>query len=310
MTQKKYLILKVTLFVFIFLGIFLFGNLYKYKIDENNKYLRVPNNLEIINLGSSHGQYGFRYNNSSKNYNLGSSSQPLYYDLEVLKKYKDNLVKGGVVIIPISVFSFYQGYEFLDLTDRYYSFLDFFQIYKGDKEQFYLKRYFPLLHTGKNSIEILKYFINCIKSRKILDIEMKYPNDLELEEKVKEADTTVARHLGISDKKLNQPVDIGIDKLVEILKFCKENNLEPILLTTPQTYLYNERVGISNYKERIYNNLEIVFSKVGYKVTYLDYSHDKRFENNLDLFFDDDHLNQKGAKKFTEIVLEELSLKN
>ncbi|MGL5057877.1 MAG: hypothetical protein ACRC6A_11020 [Fusobacteriaceae bacterium] len=42
------------------------------------------------------------------------------------------------------------------------------------------------------------------------------------------------------------------------------------------------------------------------ELIYLDYSHDKRFKNNLDLFADDDHLNKKGAEIFTKIVLEDL----
>ncbi|MGL5903203.1 MAG: hypothetical protein ACRCZO_11005, partial [Cetobacterium sp.] len=82
-----------------------------------------------------------------------------------------------------------------------------------------------------------------------------------------------------------------------------------ILVTTPQTYLYNERIGKNNYEERIYSKIRKINELFENKLIYLDYSHDERFENNLDLFYDDDHLNKKGAEIFTKIVLEDLKSK-
>ena len=41
-------------------------------------------------------------------------------------------------------------------------------------------------------------------------------------------------------------------------------------------------------------------------VSYYDYSHDERFETNLQYFGDADHLNPKGAIYFTNLLLEEI----
>lgn len=60
------------------------------------------------------------------------------------------------------------------------------------------------------------------------------------------------------------------------------------------------------FKERIYDNVEEIERILNKKFIYLDYSHDERFENNLEYFIDGDHLNEKGAKYFTEILLEDL----
>jgi hypothetical protein len=41
-------------------------------------------------------------------------------------------------------------------------------------------------------------------------------------------------------------------------------------------------------------------------VPYFDYSHDERFSRDLSLFFDSDHLNARGAKQFTPVVIADL----
>lgn len=286
--------------------IVMLGQLYRYKIDEHNHFLRVPKELKVINLGSSHGQYGFKYPKDFKGYNLGVSSQPFYYDLMVLEKYKNNLSENSIVIIPVSIFSFYRGYEIGDLNDKYYSFLDYLQLYKGEKNPYILKKYFPLLFNGKTILSVGKYFFTNIIKGDFSPREVVYPRNLTLEEKIAEADKTSTRHMGLDDEKFTQSSEIGINQLKEILELCKNNNLKPILLSTPQSYLYNERVGERGYQERIYNNLKKINEVFGEEIKYLDYSHDERFEKNLELFSDDDHLNENGAEKFTNIVLEDL----
>ena len=112
--------------------------------------------------------------------------------------------------------------------------------------------------------------------------------------------------MGITDKKFAHDKNIGIKQLIDILEFCEERDFKPILISTPQTYLYNEQIGEKNYEERIYDNIKEIENKMNKKYLYLDYSHDERFINNLEYFSDDDHLNEKGAEYFTEILLNDI----
>lgn len=57
--------------------------------------------------------------------------------------------------------------------------------------------------------------------------------------------------------------------------------------------------------DAFYEQIEKIVDKTG--IEYYDYSFDERFSNNLDYFMDVDHLNKKGAKKFTKIVLQRLN---
>ena len=67
-----------------------------------------------------------------------------------------------------------------------------------------------------------------------------------------------------------------------------------------------ERIENNIFENKIYKNLEKVEEIQEKKYIFLDYSHDKRFKNSADYFMDDDHLNEKGAEHFTEILLRDI----
>ncbi|MGL5962438.1 MAG: hypothetical protein ACRCZ0_10895 [Cetobacterium sp.] len=314
LNQKKYFRTNLILFILGVFLIFMLGMIERYKIDGNNRFLRVPKNLKIINLGSSHGQYGFVYPKDVNGYNLGMSAQVFFYDEIILNKYKSNLQANGVVLIPISIFSFYKVYRTISFSEetaasQYYSFLNSEQVYKANKNQQILKQNFPLLYNGKSLKLVIKYFITNILKGNFNPLEFPHPQTLPLDEKIIAAEKTVLEHLGTDDYKDNNMPEIAMSHFKNIIDMCKKNNLTPILVTTPQTYLYNERIGKDNYEERIYSKIRKVNELFENKLIYLNYSHDERFENNLDLFADDDHLNKKGAEIFTKIVLEDLKSK-
>ena len=63
-------------------------------------------------------------------------------------------------------------------------------------------------------------------------------------------------------------------------------------------------VGLSkpnDFFEAFYGEIKAI--EVEMDVAYLDYSKDERFLNAEELFLDTDHLNEKGARVFTEIVI-------
>lgn len=301
--HKKYF--KINLLL-IFLGIvliYVLSFVNRHYNHESNKFLRVPNNLEIVNLGSSHGQLSFRYPKNTKSFNLALSAQPLYYDAKILKKYSKNIKENGVVIIPVSLFSLYQNNEeFKKWDDRYYYFLNWNNIYNGNRRDGFLAENLSLLLNGKALKGTIKTIFTSIKNRKMIYRDFEYNKTLNLEEKTKIADSKANDHQGITGK--NQNPEIALAYLEDILNTCKENGFQPVLVTTPLTYLYNERVIDGKWDERVYSHIRELKEK--YDFEYLDYSHDDRFENNLELFLDTDHLNEKGADKFTEIILKDL----
>ncbi|MCQ9628395.1 hypothetical protein HS141_15865 [Cetobacterium somerae] len=107
----------------------------------------------------------------------------------------------------------------------------------------------------------------------------------------------------------NKTPEIAKKRLVQILNFCNENKIEPTLVTTLVTYVYNELVTKDIYEERIYKHIDDVLSKIDFPVQYLDYSRYEPISNNLDYFFDADHLILTGVKKFTDTLLKNINVK-
>lgn len=75
---------------------------------ETGKFAKVPDDLELVNLGSSHGACAFSYDviPQLKAFNFALSAQHLVYDYGFLKLYTPNLARKCVVLIPVSYFSF------------------------------------------------------------------------------------------------------------------------------------------------------------------------------------------------------------
>ena len=98
--------------------------------DYTLKFQEVPDKIQICNLGSSHGLYGFCYDDTSMDsgFNFSLVGQTLEYDNRILTYYKDRINEEAKVIIPISYFSFFGEGEqnteaFRSKNLRYYKFL-------------------------------------------------------------------------------------------------------------------------------------------------------------------------------------------
>ena len=83
----------------------------------------------------------------------------------------------------------------------------------------------------------------------------------------------------------------------EIADFCKQHNIQLVLITTPCWQTYHERLDKAQLSEA--NKVTRRFVDE-YNVPYLDYFNDKRFV--ADDFFDSNHLSDVGAVKFTKIL--------
>lgn len=94
-----------------------------------------------------------------------------------------------------------------------------------------------------------------------------------------------------------------INNLYDILAFCKENSITPVLITTPYTGLYSDLFP-EKFKEEFRRTVNAISAESG--VPYYDYSEDERFSDRLDYFSDADHLNENGAIYFMQIIEKEI----
>lgn len=284
------------------------------KIDDD-KYrdlwnLRMLGNqideVEIANVGSSHGAYDFVYDGWTEEgyscFNFGNVSQTYAYDLALLKEYGKYLSDECVLFIPVSYFSFnnetVNESEAQALSVKYYHCLSPKNIPDYDLFTDIVTAKFPILSAGEDILELLPDSLTVFaKEADETDAEM---DEAAVAEFANRAAARFDRHF---NNKENYFLPEREAQLREVINYCKEHGITPVLITTPFSVYYNNPVP-EEFLDQFHSTINLIASDTG--VNYYDYSHDSRFTENLTLFSDSDHLNAEGADYFMEILEEEI----
>lgn len=272
------------------------------------KFQSVPSEIEICNLGSSHGLYGFDYEAVADYtcFNFGLTSQNLSYDYRILYYYQDKISQNAIVFIPVSYFSFWGNEtaqeDFLAKNKRYYKFLPADLIKEYDIKTDFYERYFPSLAAyGKLWIVLFA------KQDENEMAVIKTADEINIEANAMAAYT---RHIANwTDEDGNRIVNQEeLDALYDMIDLCREIDAIPILVTTPYLTEYTDTVEKNSpgFYTEFYGLLDRIIEEKG--VAYYDYAKDERFCTDYSLFSDADHLNQNGAKKFVDILLNEVDM--
>lgn len=291
------------------LVIYFLNDSYK-KIDEE-KYLDIAKfstlgihvqEIQIGNLGSSHGLYDFNYDALTQRgyqcFNFANTSQSYNYDYALLKEYGSYLTKDSILFIPVSYFSF--NNEVVNETEveamsiRYYHCLSPENIPDYDLYTDIVTHKLPILSAGE---DILKLFPKLNLSL----IAFAADDGIDEEAFASRARERYSRHF---DNKEEYFMPERIEELYEIIEYCRTHEITPVLITTPFSKYYYDLVSeefLQEFKEVVTQ----IANDTG--VSYYDYSYDSRFRGNLSYFMDADHLNDEGAAYFMEILTEEVT---
>ena len=271
------------------------------------EYNKLPDNsVDIVTLGSSHAKFGIKFDKENQ-MNLGLESQDFYYNLKLLKKYEKKLKKNAIVIIPISIFNFYEDNK--EIYRNYINLLEKKEIRKEVKEsEYFFSKNFSIIYPPARLIETIKYFLKYKTKKNYIT----YERDLRGEELTKEAKGTAKGHTKVLVDDYEKK---GIEFLNNLLEYLGNKRYRAIFIITPYWHEYTgelEKIEKNIFDNRIYKNVKKIEDIREKKYIFLDYSNDKRFKNSVDYFMDDDHLNEKGAEYFTEILLKDIEkeLKN
>ncbi len=92
--------------------------------------------------------------------------------------------------------------------------------------------------------------------------------------------------------------------LRETLIYLSERNLRVILFTTPNTRLGNELMAQESENTFAIANQYIQKLTEEFGVEYYDFSHDQEFVDEYQFFHSEDHMNQRGARAFSQRLAE------
>lgn len=269
-------------------------------------FFNVPDNLEIVNLGSSHGYNAFFYSVLPELHgrNFSLPAQHFAYDYTILKLYKTHIKKGAIVLLPVSYFSFHYALNTRpDIRPRYYRILPNSAIPNASITEDFRYSIFPILSSSGNIIKIFNDYpaansnsLDTNSNENTLDV-----SGIE--------DQVFRTYRNWSENMTDMKHDTSIvaentATLIKMIELCQTEGFIPVLITTPLTRPLNERYTFF-CKSDFFPMIEQVRAKTGNPL-YLDYSHDARFVDDFSLFHDCNHLNKTGGGFFTRIVYDDL----
>ena len=289
---KKVLIFSTPIIIFIILMEVLLREIpndYSYK----KNYLDTHSSeIETLFLGSSHSLYAVNpeYLNSNS-FNAAHVAQSLDYDVEILKKYANQMDKLKYIIVPIDYFSLYNRLE----TGVEYWRIKNYTIYYGfDKSSGFVEN-LELLNGkwSENSFRVYKYLwkkkseISCNQRGWGTNYNSKNKQDLFVTAKA-----AAKRHA----KKSISFFDENVKIVDEIISIAKSKNVKVIFYTCPAYKTYVSQLNQEQLQKTILTIKGI--QNLNTNVFYYNFLNDAKFTAKD--FYDADHLNEIGAEKFSK----------
>lgn len=272
-------------------------------------------NFDIVNVGSSGGKWAFDYADLNvKAMNWAQQPQTLLEDYNLLRHFHSILKQGGYVLITIMPFTGLNKKTGIMDAMKYVKF-----DIQGEPIQPYMfkdaKRYesFPILFKKQAFKALIKYFIGRDKDSRLrpetqLDYNPMKNNELEAD--AKRWIDGWKQQFGIADfeapltKENEEGRSYRIKLMQTLIDFCTERGYKPVYIIPPVTE-HLAKYFTPKFKETyIYGYLK----NVNREILTLDYSKDKEFRFNDDLFFNSFFFNKKGRKLFTRRVLEDMKI--
>ena len=265
-------------------------------------------NTDVINLGSTSGCHAFDYEDLPiRGVNFALSHNPLSGDQAILKNYFGYLnSKGSHVIISLCVFSSLAGsYDFME--DRFYTL-----IYPSSIPHFSYRRQQQIKAIAASPIHRFPLWSFYTELR--AQLRGTSHSTLTEEQMKADADRWIKgwkHEFALSD--FSQPLSLfnkdGVNDAAEILNdiisFCKERNIKPVIMIPPMYHTLAEKFDEKARQLFVYDLIEKIEDKT---VPFHNYMDDSRFSRDSSLFMNSFFLNKKGAKKFTRIALTDIGL--
>ncbi len=297
--------------------------------------------IQLCNIGSSHGEYAFRYDGLEDKYecfNFAMSSQTYNYDYAILSMYGNHFAENCLMFIPVSYFSFNNEVtneaeeEFL--STKYYSFLSPKYIPHYSPYIDIVTHRLPILSAGEDlaklfpspSLRTLAAGIRTVQTAASGDAKGAQAQATDADRNTQAQATATGKNTQAQSPSVTAaaaefrqkacsrynrhmrnkqeyflPERIG--NLNDILDFCEANGITPVLITTPYTSYYYKQVP-PEFKKEFREVISAIAGSHG--ISYYDYSEDSRFGTHLEYFSDADHLNETGARLFMDILEKEI----
>ncbi|MBL6962863.1 MAG: hypothetical protein ISR55_03510 [Bacteroidetes bacterium] len=281
---------------------------------------KVKDSIEILAIGNSHLEKGLNPSFFNKKaFNLAYSAQDLYYDNQLYKHYIEEMPQLKYLIIGVDFLSF--GYD--ESKNSMYYVRDY------NKELNIRPRngisYLYLLNHSIfwiNRLKFIRYVFNGFPAKNkhsysdaylLPDVHRMEPvlmgsgyratwSFMSESELIKDAMITSARGISLYNSSIENE---NIRYLSEVIGLAYRRNIRIFLLSAPVSSAYKNSFPeeMQSHFLSLINIIRMHYPEVSY-INAMDH-----FIQRKEVFYNSDHLNEKGAAEFTPF-LEELILNN
>ncbi|MDU6876809.1 chemotaxis protein [Clostridium tepidum] len=261
-------------------------------------YYKKVEELSTIITGISYARVGIDKNALiNKGYNFALGSQDLFYDYKIveyiLNSYKKNKIKYA--IIGLAYYSFQYDMSLSSMKNRvilYYRVLG----EKHNYKELSIKDFNNQYNISKNICD--KVFKKNERGNYLFKWNSSDLSNYSTQERI-----NLGKKQAERDCNKNYPKTVEENKEIfkNYLKLLRDNNIKPIVVVFPASKYYTKY-----FSKRIEGEFHSIINefKKEYDFQYIDYFRSGLFED--DDFTDVSHLNSRGAKKFTQILNEEI----
>lgn len=266
-------------------------NDYSYK---NNYLSENSEKLETLVLGTSSSMYGINpVYLAGEAFNASHRAQSLPYDYFIYNKFKDKLVNLKWIILPVS-------------------YLNLFHALEGEKEDqlvknysiYYKCRYHYSLHYNSEILglslplllkRVYKYFQNKEDLITVSELGFALPDNKNKQRDMFRTGVGAAKR---HTKKTFDYLKVNVEAINTLLVESGKKNVKVLLYTPPAWETYSKNFDKKQLKT-MKDTIENIVSHYPH-VKYHSFMDDSRFKKSD--FYDANHLNGTGAKKFTKII--------
>ena len=274
-------------------------NSYTYKVRWLNEHV---SQIKILSLGSSHGYYDINPKYFDElTFNAAFLSQSLRYDDFLLDKWIEKADSLEYVILPVSYFSLCSHLEDRDEWWRVKNYCIYCGCsYHPNEARFQteivgtnigtqINKLYQYWRCGKDAIDCDSLGWGCSF--------MYADRDGDLED-----DIGRAKYHTMNIRETESIVNENIAYIEHMIHLCDSYNVRLLLITTPVYHSYYDNVNSTQYNmmTAYCDSIQDAYAHV----RYMNYFMDSRFVD--EDFFDSDHLDERGAEKFSKILSNEL----
>ena len=273
-------------------------------------------NLDVVNLGSNTGLFGFRYEGIPlKCANWALSPQSLNQDLAILKTYCSFIGPRGTIIVPLGPYSScLKSYTDTEL-EKYYTIL-----HPGVIENFSVEKQKRIYQLKDHPFAVAKKQMIKGVLRTLKQVMMRYKepleydscpmSDVQLENNANSFIEGWKKQFRINDMDAALPSHIidgrqqRVETLKEIKKFCEDRGFNMYVVLPPVTKALSNMFSPTFRENYIYSFLREAGIPDSMFLNYLDDSELQRNE----YFYNSLFLNKTGGKLFTQKVLKDMKM--